>query len=71
MSDDLSKRGGSDRARININQEHEVRYWAEKFGVSTEQLREAIGAVGDRADRVEDRLKAAARRSSRSDIGAR
>lgn len=70
MSDDLSKRGGSDRARININQEHEVRYWAEKFGVSPEQLRDAVGAVGDRADRVEDRLKADGRRS-RSNAGPR
>ena len=66
MSDDLSKRGGSDRARININQEHEVRHWAEKFGVSAEELRNAIHAVGDHAERVREHLKAHQRRASPS-----
>jgi len=55
MSDDLSKRG-SDRARININQDHEVRHWAEKFQVSREELRNAVHAVGDRAERVREHL---------------
>jgi hypothetical protein len=64
MSDDLNKRGGSDRARININQEHEVRDWANRLGVSPEQLKEAIHAVGDRADRVQDHLLARARRAA-------
>ena len=56
MSDDLTQRGGSDRLRINIHQEHEVRDWADKFGVSQQQLRDAIRAVGDRADRVQEHL---------------
>ena len=64
MSDDLNKRGGSDRARINIHQEHEVRDWADKFGVTQDQLKEAIRAVGDRADRVQDHLTARARKAS-------
>ena len=57
MSDDLSKRGSSDRARININQDHEVRHWAEKFQVSREELRNAVHAVGDRAERVREHLE--------------
>lgn len=57
MSDDLSKRGGSDRKRIDINQDHELRSWAEKFGVSREQIQQAVRAVGDRADDVEMHLK--------------
>ncbi|HSW24703.1 MAG TPA: DUF3606 domain-containing protein [Burkholderiaceae bacterium] len=64
MSDDLNKRGGSDRARININQDHEVRDWADKLGVTPEQLKEAVQAVGDRADRVQDHLMARARKTS-------
>ena len=29
MADDTSNRGAQDRAQININEEHEVRYWTE------------------------------------------
>ena len=57
MSDDLTKRGGQDRKRINVNQDHELRNWAQKFGVSPEELKKAVAAVGDRADKVEQALK--------------
>jgi hypothetical protein len=30
MADDKSKRGGSDRSKINIHEDYEVRYWKEK-----------------------------------------
>ncbi len=32
MADYLSNRGVQDRARVNISEEHEVRYWTEKWG---------------------------------------
>jgi len=57
ISDDLSRRGGQDRKRINVNQDHELCSWFEKFGVTKEELREAVRAVGDQADRVEQHLK--------------
>jgi len=56
MADDLSTRGGQDRLRINVNQEHELRAWAKKFGVTTEQIEAAVKAVGDRAEKVEEYL---------------
>jgi Protein of unknown function (DUF3606) len=34
MADDPTKRGRPDRDRIDIDEEYEVRYWTEKFGVS-------------------------------------
>src|SRR5436189_6349491 len=34
MADDLSKRGSSDRDRINDEGDYEVRVWAKKFGLS-------------------------------------
>ncbi|WP_315136293.1 DUF3606 domain-containing protein [Achromobacter marplatensis] len=40
------------RARINLNEAHEVRYWTQRFGVSEAQLREAVKAVGVSADAV-------------------
>ncbi|TMH62713.1 MAG: DUF3606 domain-containing protein [Betaproteobacteria bacterium] len=54
MADDLSNRGPADRARIDVNQEHEVRYWTKKFGCTSTELRNAVQAVGVMADKVED-----------------
>jgi hypothetical protein len=57
MSDDTSKRGGSDRSRININQDYERRDWANSLGVTEEELKEAVHNVGDRADKVREYLR--------------
>jgi len=57
MSDDKTKSGGQDRKRINLSEDYEVRDWAEKFGVSQERLREAVGKVGSMADDVERELR--------------
>jgi len=46
MSDDLSKKGFQDRSRINMNEDHEVAYWTEKFGVPKEELQSAIDVAG-------------------------
>ncbi len=42
-----------DRARVNVNEAHEVRYWTEKFGVSEEDLIQAVGVVGVSAEAVQ------------------
>lgn len=34
MSDDKSKRGPADRNQISLNEDYEVRYWSEAFGVT-------------------------------------
>lgn len=57
MSDDRTQRHGQDRQRINVNEDYELRDWAKKFGVSPEELKEAVKAVGDRADKVEELLR--------------
>jgi hypothetical protein len=56
MADDPSNRGGQDRDRINVNQPHEVAYWTKAFGVTEGELRQAVAAVGDRADAVRKHL---------------
>ena len=56
MPDDLSNRTGGDRARISLGEEHEVRYWTEKLGVSREELERAVKAVGNSPDRVREHL---------------
>jgi len=57
MSDDTSKSGGQDRQRINVNQDYELRDWSKSLGVTPERLKEAVKAVGDRADKVREYLK--------------
>lgn len=46
MSDDLKNRGGQDRLRINVHEEHEVRYWTQELGVSKEELERAVKTAG-------------------------
>jgi hypothetical protein len=57
MPDDPSKRGPQDRSRINLNEDYEVRYWADRFGVSREQLREAVAKAGPMVKDVEQQLR--------------
>ena len=57
MSNDAGKHSGKDHHRINIAREEEVREWATKFDASPQQIREAVEAVGDRADDVKLHLK--------------
>jgi len=52
MADDLKNRGAQDGARVNVNEDHEVRYWTQKWGVSKEQLAAAVNKVGVSADAV-------------------
>lgn len=52
MPDDLSKRGAQDRSRININEEHELRYWTEALGVTRDRLKQLVKQVGTRAENV-------------------
>jgi CRISPR/Cas system-associated endonuclease Cas3-HD len=56
MADDMNNRGAQDRARINIDEEHEVRYWTQALGVSKDQLAAAVQAVGVSADKVRAHL---------------
>lgn len=52
MSDDKSKTGQADRIRINTSEDYEVRDWAKKFGVSEDEVRQAVERVGPMADDV-------------------
>jgi hypothetical protein len=56
MSDDKTKSHGQDRDRINVNQEYELRDWAKSMNTTPERIKEAVQAVGDRADRVKEFL---------------
>jgi hypothetical protein len=46
MPDDKMKTGRADDTRINVNESYELQYWSEKFGVTRDELRDAVKAVG-------------------------
>lgn len=56
MPDNPNERGSQDRSRISMEQDHEVRYWTAKFGVDRQRLQEAVNAVGNSAEAVENYL---------------
>ena len=56
MSDNLNDRGRQDRQRIDVGQEHDCRYWSERFGVSPERLRQAVREAGSSVDAVRQYL---------------
>ena len=49
--------GSPDRDRINVNEEYELQYWSEKFGISRDELKEAVKASGTSVKDVEEYLK--------------
>ena len=56
MADSKQNPGSPDRDRINVNQDYELRDWAKKFGVTPEELKSAVKAVGVNAKEVEAHL---------------
>jgi hypothetical protein len=50
MSDDRRNGGGQDRKRISLNEDYEVRDWAETFVVNPDALKAAVGRVRSIAD---------------------
>ncbi|MFP5439070.1 MAG: DUF3606 domain-containing protein [Bacteroidia bacterium] len=46
MSDNKKNTGSPDRDRISTSEDYEVQYWSEKFGVSRQELIDAVKASG-------------------------
>ena len=57
MSDDTKNRGPQDRARIDVNQDHELRYWTKELGVDEETLKAAVSKVGPMVNDVRGALR--------------
>lgn len=57
MSDDTGQSGGQDRQRINVNQDYELRDWAKSLNTTPDRVKEAVQAVGDRAEKVREYLR--------------
>ncbi|MFD0795240.1 DUF3606 domain-containing protein [Mucilaginibacter litoreus] len=48
--------GSPDRDRINIHEQYELRYWSDKFGISRQELKDAVEEVGTQVNDVEEYL---------------
>ena len=57
MSDDKKNVGSPDRDRISLSEAYEIQDWSRKFGVTQEQLKDAVKQVGSNAKDVEVFLK--------------
>ena len=55
MAEQKSKRAAQ-RRQIDVHQPHELEYWSRKFGVSGQQLSDAIELAGPIVDDVEREL---------------
>jgi hypothetical protein len=55
--DNKANTGSPDRKRINVNEDYELQSWSKKFGVSPDELKKAVKAVGTSAEAVEQHLK--------------
>jgi Protein of unknown function (DUF3606) len=47
MSDNRLNRGQSDRSKINMSEDYEVKYWAKELGITRDELQKVIDKVGD------------------------
>lgn len=57
MADNKMLRGPRDASRIALGEDYEVAYWTGKFGVTREELANAVGQVGNSAQAVAEHLK--------------
>ena len=64
MTDERPSSGSPTPQHIDADDDEQARRWARRFGVSTEELKDAVRAVGDEASEVEDYLKGGGRRTA-------
>jgi len=57
MTNDTASGPTDSPDRIDVQNESSLKEWSGKFGVTNEQLKEAVAAVGDLASDVELHLK--------------
>ena len=56
MADQLKEVGTPDSKRINVTEDHEIKYWTKALGVSETKLKEVIQLVGTSAEAVRKAL---------------
>ena len=69
MVDNPALRGAQDRSRISLHEEHEERYWTEKFGVTRDALAKAVDAVGHSVEKVTEYFSSGTRPQQGGEAG--
>jgi hypothetical protein len=59
MADDLKNRGPQDRARINVNEAWELKYWSKELNVDPDRLKALVQKVGPMVSDVRRALQSA------------
>jgi Protein of unknown function (DUF3606) len=62
MADDKSKRDFRDRDRVSGDEDYEVEYFAQKVGLTAQQVRDLITKHGNDRETLEREAKALGRR---------
>jgi Protein of unknown function (DUF3606) len=57
MPDDKTKVGKPDRSRVSADQDYEVQQFAEKHGLSPQQVRDLISRFGNSREKLEQAAK--------------
>jgi CRISPR/Cas system CSM-associated protein Csm2 small subunit len=57
MPDDKTKVGEPDRSRVSADQAYEVQQFAEKHGLTPQQVRDLIARVGNSREKLEKAAK--------------
>ena len=57
MPDDKTKVGEPDHSRVAGHQDYEVEYFAEKYGLRPQQVRDLIARVGNDREKLEQEAK--------------
>lgn len=52
MPDDTAERRPQDANRIALEEDYEVRYWTKKWGITREELADAVAKAGNSAAAV-------------------
>jgi len=52
MPDDTAERRPQDASRIALEEDYEVRYWTKKWGITREELADAVARAGNSAAAV-------------------
>ena len=58
MSDNKNKTDYRDRTQVNSSEDYELQYWSKKWGITTEELKDAIKKSGSNSvSKLEEYLK--------------
>lgn len=57
MADNKKQRGAQDRSRVSAMEDYEIKYLAQKHGVTQKTVKDAVKKVGNSRAKVEAELK--------------